>query len=164
MTNLGGAHNLGVLFSVTTGGTGYADLHDFANPTGGIPEDGVTLIGSVVFGVTYSYGTTGNGVIFRFKQPGLGIDEMGPLTSSVNVYPNPSNGAFTLRVESEKLKVESASVEVYSMLGEKVYSQFSTLNSQLSINLSSQPGGVYLYRVIAEDGSMIGEGKMIIQK
>jgi hypothetical protein len=34
----------------------------------------------------------------------------------------------------------------------------------LSIDLSSQPNGVYFYRVLYEDGGLIGEGKLIIQK
>jgi hypothetical protein len=44
-----------------------------------------------------------------------------------------------------------------------VYSQLSTLNPQLSINLN-QPNGIYLYRVLNEDGCLIGEGKLVIQR
>ncbi len=94
----------------------------------------------------------------------LGIDNLSA-SSGMNVYPNPNNGEFTI-VESGKLKMENGknNIEIYNMLGEKVYSQFSTLNSPFSINLSEEPNGIYLYRVTAEDGSLIGEGKLMIQK
>ena len=82
----------------------------------------------------------------------------------VEVYPNPSgNGMFTIAVENEKLKVEST-VEVYNMLGQQVYSNsFSTSNSQLSINISNQPAGIYLYRITSEKGELVGSGKLIVQ-
>ena len=65
---------------------------------------------------------------------------------------------------------QSSVVEVYNMLGEKVYSHYKITNpdnyreSNYQIDLSSQPNGVYLYRVITETGDLVGEGKLIIQK
>jgi hypothetical protein len=56
-------------------------------------------------------------------------------------------------------------VEVYNVLGEKVYSNYQiTKSSNYQIDLSSQPNGVYLYRVIAEDGNLAGEGKLVIER
>ncbi len=81
----------------------------------------------------------------------------------ITVYPNPSNGVFAFEAKSEVLRVKS--IEVYNVLGEKVYSsQFSTINSHFSIDLSNQPNGIYLYRVIANSGNVLGEGKMVIQR
>ncbi|HXB11365.1 MAG TPA: T9SS type A sorting domain-containing protein, partial [Bacteroidia bacterium] len=58
-----------------------------------------------------------------------------------------------------------SSVEVYNMLGEMVYSKpLSIVNYPLSVNLSSQSNGVYLYRVLNESGNLAGEGKFIINK
>ncbi len=34
----------------------------------------------------------------------------------------------------------------------------------VQIDLSNQPNGVYFYRVIKEDGNLVGEGKLVIQK
>jgi len=84
-------------------------------------------------------------------------------TELVNIYPNPSNGVFQLEIRNYELGVTNT-VEIYNVLGEQVYSQFLIPNSQFLINLSSQPDGVYLYRVITETGNMIGQGKLVIEK
>jgi len=77
-----------------------------------------------------------------------------------DIFPNPSNGIFTIESETE---IDKASAEIYNVLGEKVYSQFSTFNSPLLINISNQPSGVYFYRILKQDGSLAGEGKLMIE-
>jgi hypothetical protein len=54
-------------------------------------------------------------------------------------------------------------VEVFNVLGETVYSTKIT-SDNTEINLKNQPNGVYLFKVMKEDGSAIGKGKLIIQK
>jgi hypothetical protein len=56
-----------------------------------------------------------------------------------------------------------SSVEVYDLLGEKVQS-FELTGNTNQIDLSGQPGGVYFYRIIEENGALVGEGKLIIHK
>lgn len=57
------------------------------------------------------------------------------------------------------------SVEIYNMLGEKVYSsQFAGNNSQLTVDLINQSSGIYLCRVLTKTGALISKGKFIIQK
>jgi hypothetical protein len=76
--------------------------------------------------------------------------------------PNPSNGIFTMVETRHAL---SPRMEVYNVLGEQIYSaSFTVHNSPFTIDLSSQPNGVYFYRVVAEDGGLIGEGKLVVQK
>jgi len=48
-------------------------------------------------------------------------------------------------------------------LGAMVENQTIGSTSTL-INLGSNPNGIYYYRVIAGDGTNIGNGKLIIQK
>ncbi len=84
------------------------------------------------------------------------------LSHFVNISPNPNKGVFTVFCHSEE---SPTIIEIYNVLGEKVYSkghQPSVNGYQL--NLSSQPNGIYLYRVITENGDLIGEGKVIIEK
>jgi hypothetical protein len=78
--------------------------------------------------------------------------------NQVNIYPNPSNGVFTIEssVVSHKLLVE-----IYNVLGEKVFSQYSIPTTQYQIDLSSQPGGMYFYRLLTENGNIVASGKLI---
>ena len=93
--------------------------------------------------------------------PSLGINSPRMVSNDVLVYPNPNRGQFTLQIKGVKLQGEN--IEIFNVLGEKVYSQFSIFNSQLSINLTSQPPGIYLYRIINASGAIAGQGKIAIQ-
>jgi len=91
----------------------------------------------------------------------LGVDEVKSNSEEVKVWPNPSNGVFTVEQESEK---ENEVIEVYNELGEKVYSnELLARNYQFVIDLSSQPEGIYLYRILSGKGEALAAGKLIIQ-
>jgi carboxyl-terminal processing protease len=91
----------------------------------------------------------------------LGVPTVTVSGPSLTVYPNPSNGHFV--VKSEELRVKGK-IEIYNTLGEKIYiNQLSAVNSQFSINLTNQPVGLYLYRVMDENGKLIAEGKLVIE-
>jgi hypothetical protein len=90
-----------------------------------------------------------------------GINEV-PNKSDAKLFPNPNNGQFT--IESSVVS-GVLSVKIYNMLGEKVLEEtLQQAQGDNSINLSSQPDGVYLYRVLTETGAFVSEGKFIIQK
>ncbi len=78
------------------------------------------------------------------------------------VYPNPNNGNFTLSFSNIN---ENCNIEIYNVMGENTLTE--TLRSARGdnlINLGNKPNGVYFYRVLEEDGSLVGEGKIIIEK
>ncbi len=79
--------------------------------------------------------------------------------TGVTVYPNPNNGEFTVQLNGNG---NESTVEVYNILGEKVYSQLTIDNSPLTINLK-QPAGIYLYRVLSVGGNSIATGKVIVK-
>jgi hypothetical protein len=69
-------------------------------------------------------------------------------------------------------------VEIYNVLGEQVFT-FTPFHTDIGglprskgggasvsfpVNLSAEPSGVYCYRVRADDGSLTGTGKFIIEK
>jgi trimeric autotransporter adhesin len=87
------------------------------------------------------------------------------VANNVLVYPNPNNGQFTIQLP---VVSSQCAVEIYNILGEQVYSNSykPSANSykQVTIDLSSQPNGIYLYRVMAENGYLIGEGKVVLMK
>jgi hypothetical protein len=82
----------------------------------------------------------------------------------LEIYPNPSNGRFQLVISNYQLGMNNT-IEVYNVLGEKIYSaNYSLPTTYYSLDLSNQPNGIYLYRVLSTNGSMIGEGKLMIAK
>jgi len=125
--------------------------------------------GSIYSGFDTAGGIAVGGAIAAWSEKGLSIQEIENNTQTI-LYPNPSGGTFTFRISNEQLGIRNQ-IEVYDMLGQQVYSQSNISrrdpfgqNSTFNIDLSSQPSGVYLYRVISEDGNLTGEGKLVIQK
>lgn len=58
-----------------------------------------------------------------------------------------------------------ASVEIYNVLGENVLTEtLCSAQGDNVINLSDKASGMYFYRIITEGGSLIGEGKVIVEK
>ncbi|HTB05977.1 MAG TPA: T9SS type A sorting domain-containing protein [Bacteroidia bacterium] len=78
----------------------------------------------------------------------------------IETYPNPSNGVFTIEVKSEQLKVNSI-VEVYNILGEKVYSETQNQNPY-TIDLSDMNTGIYTLKVYCNN--QIHYKKLIVVK
>jgi hypothetical protein len=106
---------------------------------------------------------SGNGAamyIDNIKIPGGTTDIPAVASSpSVKVYPNPNNGQFTIGLTNA---TGNPSVKIYNVLGEEVYT--STLRNETNeVNLSSQPKGIYIYRIFTETGSAISTGRLVIE-
>jgi len=84
---------------------------------------------------------------------------------SCKVYPNPSNGIFTIAINQPGTISETQMVmEIYNVLGEKIYVMpLQQVEGNNTINISNKPAGIYFYRIITQNGSLISEGKMIIK-
>ncbi|HQK40602.1 MAG TPA: T9SS type A sorting domain-containing protein, partial [Flavobacterium alvei] len=72
--------------------------------------------------------------------------------SKATIYPNPTSDNFTIEMENEV-----KSVEIYSLLGQKVLSA-NTKNT----NVSSLPKGVYLVRIEDTNNTTTNQ-KLIIE-
>ena len=69
--------------------------------------------------------------------------------NSVSVFPNPSDGVFTFR-SGENI----SSISIYNTLGEVVAVLENVNALQLTISLSGQPQGMYVYRIVDEQGNV----------
>jgi uncharacterized repeat protein (TIGR03803 family) len=72
-TSGGGASGEGTIFTITTGGSGFAVLHSFAGGTtdGATPKAGLLFDGSnILYGTTSSGGASGVGTIFKVQPDG----------------------------------------------------------------------------------------------
>jgi hypothetical protein len=134
--------------------------------TGNVYVAGMTIADSGIYTTgAYQNYTGANSAEFFLAKFGCnipnGINEIEHAIGTINVYPNPSNGVFTFQANSGQLIADSK-IEIYNVLGEEIYKNtFSALHSTLSVNISGQPSGIYLYRIISEKGEAIATGKLI---
>jgi len=172
MTSEGGINASGNVFSVKTNGTGFVKMFDFDNINGGYPKGDLVLDGNSLLGMTMNGGANSSGVVFKIDTNAvsyLAVNSLMTNSEELRVYPNPNNGRFTIEVNSEKLKVNSVA-EIYNSLGQKVYSSpfipdsYRDHHSSFIIDVSGQPAGIYLYRVITEMGDLISSGKVVVEK
>ena len=118
-------------------------------------------MGSILYGMSWDGGTNGFGVIFSYDYSNpQGIDELTiDNGAKVLVYPNPSNGSFNISIKDLSNKPQ---LIVYNLMGETVCeSSLTTANA--SINIANKSAGIYLYRVVSEQGELISSGKLIIE-
>jgi hypothetical protein len=74
--------------------------------------------------------------------------------SVFSVYPNPSTGAFTIRLETAKAGL--AEVQVQNMYGQVIYSSGYSLEAgmnEVNLNLSREQKGMYLVKVKSGTGT-----------
>jgi uncharacterized repeat protein (TIGR03803 family) len=161
MAQGGGANDSGCIFSLDTNGNNYTDIFDFNNASGNTPYSNVTISGNNLYGTASTAGPNSNGVIFKYTLTPSSIKSV-KNNASVTLYPNPSNGQFIIHTS---VGSGSSVIEVYNDLGEMVYSaNISQGQTTNGINISSQPNGLYLYRVLTETGKLVGEGKVVVNK
>jgi uncharacterized repeat protein (TIGR03803 family) len=194
VTSAGGSSGLGTLFKCTLPGVlttmvNFSGAANGSNPSGGLIQ---ASCDSLLYGVTTGGGSNGDGTLYSYNLNGTlttlvnfsgvangsspsgsllaicknvaGINTVTASSENVTLYPNPNKGEFQLEINMYELGIRNV-VEVYNMLGEKVYSSTLSINhSTLSIDLGSKSPGVYLYRVLNENGSLVSGGKFIIEK
>jgi len=159
LINDNGSHN-GVAAVTPSGGTApYTYLWSYRNKT-------TDTIKGLSAG-NYSYVVTDNNhcevTNFITVKLTTGIENVSSAIGQITIYPNPNNGKFAIQSSVEK---DGVIVEIYDVLGEVIYSGSLNLASGGSseINIGSQSSGVYFYRILKEDGDLLGEGKVVIVK
>ncbi|HTA28463.1 MAG TPA: T9SS type A sorting domain-containing protein, partial [Bacteroidia bacterium] len=80
-------------------------------------------------------------------------------TPSVNVYPNPTGGQFTIGLANVS---GNAYARIYNVLGQEV-TVASLKNGSNNLDLGTQSKGIYIYRIFSETGSAISTGRLVIE-
>jgi hypothetical protein len=89
------------------------------------------------------------------------IYEAPSFTGSFNLYPNPSNGSFTIEISGN---TQPVTVGVYNMVGQLVSEIALGTNQQQLVDLSTSQSGIYLVRVSdANTGALMATHKLIVQ-
>lgn len=74
-----------------------------------------------------------------------GINEAVGVEQVIEIFPNPSNGVFS--IHSEAVNNEEQHIEVYNLLGAIVHTSPKSKLSGYTLDLSQQPKGVYVVKV-----------------
>lgn len=88
-----------------------------------------------------------------------GLESLNIKAAGLNIYPNPSNGLFTLDLGTEEL---GATVEIYNMLDQNIMNE-QLKGKRTTIDLSNYADGLYFCRVISAQSKLLGERKLIIR-
>lgn len=78
----------------------------------------------------------------------------------VNIYPNPSNGKFTVNIPQSLNLKQASSLEIYDMVGRLIMSSIIQ-NQKIKIDLNNYPKGIYFVKIY--NGEKIHLEKIVIQ-
>lgn len=81
--------------------------------------------------------------------------------SQIKMFPNPTNGRFAIQFQDAQQKTENRKVEIYNMLGERVYLTNLTQQTTNEIDLSKSPKGIYMVQVY--EGAKVCNRKIVVQ-
>jgi len=88
-----------------------------------------------------------------------GVNEIVNEKNNINVYPNPSDGAFTIRQPADGTL--QPSIYIYNNLGKLVYKKEKVTQGSEQIDLSAYSKGIYFIKM--QDGEKSYSKKMILE-
>ena len=88
-----------------------------------------------------------------------GVNELVNAENDIEIFPNPSNGVFTIR--SQTSNSEEQYIEVYNMLGAKAHSSSKSKLSAYTFDLSHYSKGIYFVKIYR--GEQCTTRKIIVQ-
>jgi hypothetical protein len=77
----------------------------------------------------------------------LSVEDNQLAFSSIKTYPNPTSGSFTIQLNN----INNASINIYDVLGKKVYQKMNVKESLEVVNNNRFETGIYLIKVIDEN-------------
>ncbi|MBI4929183.1 MAG: T9SS type A sorting domain-containing protein [Bacteroidetes bacterium] len=160
--------SIGLKGYIGTGGTYYQDFLEYEPTLDAWTQKPNYGGGERYFGVGFSIGNigyVGTGAdnlqiprkdFWSFDPSANGVTEL-ENKISVSVYPNPSNGKFTI----ETLENKSFIVRITNPLGQKVAEK--KFQKRIEVDVSGFGKGLFLVEVSASEGSATGMKKVIVQ-
>ncbi len=100
---------------------------------------------------------SGNEMYSLLVSSSVGINDELNTKNIATIYPNPSKGIFQIKNDG----LEISAIEIYNLLGEKIYSSNKTSSSNFTIDISNQSKGIYFVKIYAGEKSYTN--KIIVQ-
>jgi len=82
------------------------------------------------------------------------------ISSNIKIYPNPTDGIFTLEMRGQDIGKTDYKIEIFNYLGQEIYDQ-EILMKMTEIDLSNKPKGIYFVLINSEERTYIS--KIVIQ-
>ena len=95
--------------------------------------------------------------VFYDNSTGIADNTVG--NDAIRIFPNPSSGNFTITFPDI---TNNGSIEIYSALGERIFSESVSLTSKKEINLNNISSGIYFVKVY--DGEKYYCKKIIVEQ
>lgn len=92
----------------------------------------------------------------------VNVQELTAAEATVQTYPNPSSGIFTIQTSDASTALSVTNIEILNLLGEKILSANIPHLTSYKIDLGNQPKGIYFYKAFFEEGKT-STGKIIIE-
>ena len=118
------------------------DANDYTFLTSPDTFNIIWALGDVNTQNTFAYHSGGRGAVLANTR--LSNDEFELQNFDFTIAPNPSNDKLNINVKNQP--TEEYNVEVFDLLGKKIYSSSSSL-VQLSVNVNNWQDGIYMVRL-----------------
>lgn len=104
--------------------------------------------------ITQSNGCSQN-VCVNISSTATGVDNVTGGSSTIDIYPNPTTGQFTITgIESGMV------IEIYDYIGRKISNAEAT-DATIQLNIAKEANGVYFVRILGKDGSLVSTNKIV---
>jgi hypothetical protein len=141
------------LHNLVTGGTWSSVLGNATVDATGLVTGVNGGIDTIKYTVTGTCGTTVATFVMHIRlhtDCNVGVQPVPAALTGISIYPNPSNGTFT--VEIPELR-NQASIEVSDVLGKTIEHRVLTTAGKSVLELRNAPAGTYLVKVNMDGGS-----------
>ncbi len=123
------------------------------NPIPGATSQTYTATQSGPYAVqtTNANGCSATSTVFNFINTGIEIVEV---QNTLLLVPNPNHGIFTLEISSESGQLPAGEIEIYNLMGEKIWTGEITGRATV-IDITTQPAGIYFASVSLAGGKKV---------
>jgi hypothetical protein len=132
----------------TTTNCSYTFIHSQAKVTFNAPKTIYLSPGfTAEHGSTFRAANAGGGSVARYASTNI-VTKTISVDSKIALYPNPSEGTFTVNFGGEQSNI--ASIAVYNLTGKEIKT-INTLSESEVVDISNQPTGVYIIKVMSNN-------------